>query len=379
MSSTSVIVVGAGPSGRALSHRLLHHGVAVTLIDPAPHRRWTPTYAAWTDELPTWVGGDMVAARVDSVSVYAYRRRDIARGYTVFDTQRLQNGLSIDDAHVVDAKAVEVQTHSVITDDGESITADHVIDCRGTSARHLPRQTAYGVIVGDDDARRVLDGSPAILMDWRAPEHTAPWQHGGPSPSFLYAVPLGADTVLLEETCLVGRPALRIRELRDRLARRLAAYGLADARLRGSETVAFPMLPDTRTPWETTPLTFGAAGGLLNPISGYGVATALRCADLLARGIRDGDDPTELLWPFSARQVWRLRLRGLGVLLGLDPAQTVTFFAAFLALPVSAQRSYLSERTDLAGALAAMRSVFAALDHRTRLRLMREVTRPGLG
>lgn len=377
MSGPSAIVVGGGPSGWAAAHRLTTHGVQVTLVDPDPTRRWRATYAAWTDEIPAWVSKGAIAARTESVSAYAYRRHEIARGYSVFDSAALATSLRTDEVRVVAGKVTSLYPGFVGTDDGLVRYADHVIDCRGATLRGGPRQTAYGVVLSTTDAARVLNGSPAILMDWRPPRRNEPWRHNGGPATFLYAVPVGSDEVLLEETCLVGKPAMRIRELADRLSTRLDAAGLAQARIRRTETVSFPVTPATAKPWQCRPVRFGAAGGFVNPVSGYGIAAGLRWADTLARAISDGEDPAELLWPFSARQVWRLRLRGLSVLLRLDPVQTVTFFSAFLSLPVAAQRSYLSERTDLAGTMAAMRSVFAAVDRRTRSRIIREVTLPG--
>ena len=83
--SRTAIVVGGGPAGRGLAHRLREHGVSTTLVDPHPDRIWQATYAAWTDELPNWLSTNAFGSRMDTVAVHARTRHEIARGYTVLD------------------------------------------------------------------------------------------------------------------------------------------------------------------------------------------------------------------------------------------------------------------------------------------------------
>lgn len=52
------------------------------------------------------------------------------------------------------------------------------------------------------------------------------WGTEGEVPSFLYAMPLGGNRVFLEETCLVGRPAMPFATLKRRLERRCRALGI---------------------------------------------------------------------------------------------------------------------------------------------------------
>ncbi|MGW0035590.1 lycopene cyclase family protein [Gordonia sp. NPDC003376] len=367
--------MGAGPAGRSLTHRLTHHGIATTLVDPHPTRSWTPTYAAWTDELPGWVPPAAIAATTASVTAHAPGPIRIDRSYSVFHTQGLQRSLTVDDARVISARAHEVTAHHVALDDGRVLVATHVIDCRGPTGRPRPRQTAFGVVVPTDAARAVIGDAAAVLMDWRAPESGDPWRSDGPTPSFLYAVPVARDRMLLEETCLVGDPAVTITELSQRLSRRLSGSGIDVRHAEHTERVSFPMLGATLRPWRCRPLRHGAAGGLLNPTTGYGVAAMLMAADDVASAIVAGSDAVSAMWPAPARAVWRLRVAGLGVLLDLDPAETVDFFAAFLSLPATAQRAYLSDRADLAGTLTTMARVFARLDNGARRTVLRSVSR----
>ncbi|MFD8245973.1 lycopene cyclase family protein [Nocardia sp. NPDC059691] len=344
-----VVVCGLGPAGRALAHRAVERGLTVTVVDPAPERRWTATYAVWADELPDWLSPQVVAATVPRPMAWGTRAHRLDRPYVVLDTARLQRSLHLADASVVSERAIDVGPERVTLASGATITGGRVVDARGL-ARSPARaeQTAYGVIV---DARRCAGLEP-LFMDWRPDNGAAP---EAPR-SFLYAVPLDDERVLLEETCLAGRPALTGAQLRTRLWERLRARGVP---LTGDEPVEHVRFPvQGGRPGSSR---FGAAGGFLHPATGYSVGAALSAADAVAEG-RD-------VWPAAARVVHRLRGAGLRALLALPPDDLPLFFDTFFALPPDAQRAYLSGRTDLAGTVAAMSALFAALPGRLRRRV----------
>ncbi|WP_238422354.1 lycopene cyclase family protein [Gordonia sp. 'Campus'] len=356
--SSGVIVAGAGPAGRALVHRLVRAGVSATLVDPNPERVWRSTFACWSDELPDWLDPSAVAARTDRIGVAGHALEEIARGYTVFDTPGLQRSLAVDEAPTVTARVVDIDGGRVHLDDGSVLTGDAVVDCRGALPHDAPRQTAYGIVVDSATAAPVLAGHEALLMDWR----------GGAAdrralPSFLYVVPLGDGEFLLEETCLAGHPALGLDELERRLAERL---GGMPSTIRRVEHVDFPLTGSSPRPWRDPTFRFGAAGGFKNPTTGYSVASSLMCTDAVVAALAAGRDPASDLWPAQTRAVHNLRLRGLNALLQLSPAQTVAFFEAFFAMPIAAQRSYLSDRDDLTGTMGAMTRVIRSVDMRTR-------------
>ncbi|MFW0785644.1 lycopene cyclase family protein [Gordonia sp. CPCC 206044] len=363
---TDVVVVGAGPSGRALAHRLLHRGVDVCVVDANPSRRWTATYAAWTDDLPDWLPAGSVATQVSSVQIRTPGAIEVSRGYTVLDTAGLQRGLTIDGARTIVEHAADVGADRVITASGVELRASTVIDARGIHGGAI-RQTAWGVVVSRTQAAPVLDSADAILMDWSPTE-----QDDDDRPSFLYAVPVGDDRVLLEETSLAGAPPMPISRLRRRLRARLADRAVTPL---ADETVSFSLV-GAPAPWRSRPLLFGARGGLMHPATGYSVAASLTAADRIAECVAAGHDPIFALWARPARTVYRLRRVGLSALLSLDAEQTRRFFEVFARLPVDRQRAYLSGRDDLTGTLRAMTSLFAGVDQRTRWHLAQAVLHP---
>ncbi len=351
----TVAVVGAGPAGRSLAHRGARAGLDVVLIDRSPDRVWRSTYATWTDQLPDWTDATAIAPQVDSVAVRSPRHRVLSRGYTVLDTASLQRTLDLTGVRLVAGTATIVDETSVKLSDGRAVHARVVVDARGSVSTSGPAQTAYGVFVTAERARRILGDDVAVLMDWRPFDGT---DRQPRVPSFLYCLPVSADRVLVEETCLVGDPALSVGTLRDRLRTRMISHWFdVDVDVDDVEQVHFWVTGGGGRPWTSRPTTFGAAGGLMHPATGYSVAVSMQCADDVVAAIARHDHPAGALWPARTRLVHALRRRGLNALLGLDAETTVRFFDAFFALPAERQRAYLSARDDPKGVVAAMLSM----------------------
>ena len=429
---TEVLVVGGGPAGRALAAECAARGLTTTLVDPAPHAPWRATYGAWLDELPADLPPPAATARGRVVAVTSHELdrtyavldvsalRDhldarlaaaavrivtgrvvgIARGGRAV---LLADGTRLDADVLVDAGGhrAPLSNHAdrrraphgygSDSDSGRrgdeagvpcAPRGDHVDPCDGGAghigsggadlgglaggrrARVAAEQTAYGVVVDAATAAPLIGPGEALFMDWR-PDHGEPgW------PTFLYAIPLGGDAVLLEETSLARRPGLPLPVLRRRLDARLARHGITappDARV---ERVRFPV----DRPRHTTPgvLGFGAAAPLMHPATGFSVADALRLAPVVAEALGTGGVPTaqRRVWPARALAVHRLRRIGLEALLRMPPETVPGFFETFFALPARHRRAYLSDRDDLAGHLAAMGALFSHADVGLRRRLI---------
>lgn len=393
-SHADVLVLGGGPAGRALAGECAARGLRTTLVDPAPDRAWRATYGAWADELPTTLPDAVVGARVPARAFGTGPHR-LARRYAVLGTGALRSHLDagLADVRVVGARAGSVRAlgagHAADTSAGE-LTADVVVDATGAPRRGTAaEQTAYGVVVPEEAAAELVAPGEALFMDWR-PDHG----HDG-WPTFLYAVPYGDGTVLLEETSLARRPGLALPELRARLHARLRRWGVDAGEQAPVERVRFPVdVP--RAP--AHPVPFGAATPLVHPASGFSVATALALAPAVADALHDGlDTPGSghgaahrvgrpgdraaagaraVLWPPAAVAVHRLRRHGLQTVLGLPPALVPAFFEAFFRLPDHRVRAFLSGRDDLPGTLAAMAGLFRHADPAIRGRLLRSAVQP---
>ncbi|GAA4739145.1 lycopene cyclase family protein [Actinomycetospora chibensis] len=392
-----VVIAGAGPAGRALARACAALDLRVLLVDPRPHRPWTHTYGAWAHELPDDLPADVAAARGRGVAI-GERTHELDDTYVVLDTAALQVHLTDPTVAVRRGRVVAAvpaapgRNPAVMLDDGTSPSGRVVVDATGArqalahrgAARGLegvrPRaeQTAFGVVVPREVAARV-SGDRLLFMDWRADHGHEGW------PTFLYAVPLDTERVLLEETSLARRPGLPMPELRARLRARLLAAGLTEAEIPDDpadvEKVRFPVdSPRHRSPAGVVAV--GAADPLVHPASGFSLATSLRMAPrlatVLADALRGGADPAaaakaarRVVRSPAAATVHALRRRGLETLLAMPPADVPAFFDRFFALPDVHRRAYLDARDDVTASLAAMTSLFGGLTPRLRLHLIR--------
>ncbi|MEV1290704.1 lycopene cyclase family protein [Pseudonocardia sp. NPDC049635] len=413
-----VLVLGGGPAGRALAAACAGHGLRTGLADPAPQRPWRATYCAWPEELPADLPGSAVAARPRARAVLpGGADRDLG-AYAVLDTAGLRRHLDsrLGGVTVIAgrADAGDVRRHgdryrvtlrpagaagaaggrATAGTAGAGRAARHgdttvvfaalVVDATGAPSRLRPaagpaaEQTAYGVVVTEEAARPVVAPGEAVFMDWRSPaaEPAPGWSDW---PTFLYAVPYGDGTVLLEETSLARRPGLPLAELQDRLVARLAGLGVPVPDDAPVERVRFPVDSPRAA---AHPVAFGAATPLVHPATGFSVAPALQLAPavaaVLARHLPA--DPgaaasaaRALLWSPSARTVHRLRRHGLQTVLDLPARLVPGFFDAFFA--GRSGRAFLTGRDDVPGTLAGMAGVFRAAPAPIKRRMLRSAVR----
>lgn len=402
--TADVVVAGGGPAGWSLAGACAERGLDVVLVDPRPDAAWRQTYGLWTHEAPSDLPDDVVAACGRGV-VVAVRTHQLDDYYAVLDTVALRRHLHHPAVRVVPGRVTGVPAGppGVVLDNGTHVRASVVADATGAAQalscsgpgrkvagiprRDTPRtgrtgrraeQTAYGVVVDRATAARVTDGR-LLFMDWR-PTHGAPgW------PTFLYAVPLDAERVLLEETSLARRPGLPLAVLRARLEARLRAHGLGTSeipadRTGDTERVRFPVDSPRHVPPPGV-VAVGAATPLVHPASGYSLAATLglapRVAEAVARALGGrtaataADAARAVTDSPAARVVHALRRRGLDVLLRMPPPDVPRFFDGFFAMPTRHQRAYLGAREDVAASVAAMTALFVRLPVRLRTHLVR--------
>lgn len=338
-----VVVVGGGPAGRALARACAARGLGTTLVDANPERPWRATYAAWADQLPA---DAPIAVAVSRSRAVTTAEHVIARGYAVLDNERLRRLPA--DVRVVAGRVVGWSAREVVLAGGRVLTG-LVVDATGTAGGRAA-QTAVGVVVPAERAAPFVGADEALIMDWRKPPSATTTD-----PTFLYAIPVSAGEVLLEETSLARRPGLPLDELRRRLHARLAAHGIPVPD--GEERVRIALDGRARDG------AFGAAAGSVHPATGYSVAAALRRAPVVAAAIADGRPVARSA---AERVVRGLRLRGLAALLAMRPDDVPEFFNHFFHLPDNLQRAYLDGDADLRGTVRAMLRLFGSADWRMR-------------
>lgn len=359
-------------------------GLRVALVDPKPHRVWPHTYASWLDELPAHLPKSALSSVMERMHTYGTAHHLADRAYAVLDNQALHEQLRRDDVTEVRGKAVAAEHgptgSTVVLKDGRRIATATVIDATGATRalsggrpnRAAAAQTAVGAVVDARRAEHLCPGGSGVFMDWRPPSR-AP----GDWPTFLYAVRLDPDRVLLEETCLARRPALPLAVLRRRLRARLEDAGIAEDDKLSEERVRFPV--DDPLPRAGRVVPFGAAAGFVHPATGFSVASSLHCATWVAAAVRGGlrSDPAaasraawSVLWPARALASQNLRRRALEGLLSLPAHRVPELFDAFFTMDRRQQAAFLASDSDPGRMAAAMTSLFRVSPWRVRARLV---------
>lgn len=379
-----VLVAGGGPAGWAIAAACARLGLRTELVDLAPDRPWRATYGSWRAELPADVDSAVAAAGFgEAIGTTTHQ---LGWEYAVLDNAALRASFASAPITVVKGRVRDARPGP----DGVTVDvaagqrrAAVVLDATGAARSLLgsaPRQvsadqTAVGVVVEAGAARRLVTPGNALFMDWRPHHGEAGW------PTFLYAVPVTADHVLLEETSLARRPGLGLATLRRRLHARLAYHGI-ELPSAGEERVRIPVDRPLPAPgnWRGPVVPFGASSPLVHPATGYSVASALQLAPRVAAAVRDalqrGDSAAagaaawRAVWSPAALAVHALRRRSLESLLRFPPGLVPKFFDVFFGLPQRHRWAYLTGREDVQGSAAAMAALFAASPWWLRRRLV---------
>ncbi|WP_063004758.1 lycopene cyclase family protein [Nocardia salmonicida] len=346
-----ICVVGLGPTGRGLAHRAAVAGLRVAAVDPRPERLFPPTFSCWIDELPAWLPASAIAQRIAAPTVWTTGEHRIERPYCVLSKAGLHAALALDDATVFADRARRVDAHEVELADGTVISAGAVFDTRGLPTLGKRRAaSAHGIFVDAETAAPMVAEGEGLLLDWR-PENGA-----GPDepPSFLYAVPLGDGTVIFEETSLGLRGGMPQHELRKRTLTRLAAHGITLTGDEPHEAAHYPLDQPPPKKGTAVAVPFGSRGGMMHPCTGYSVADSLALADTAVAAVQRGENPIEALWPWRARAVYWMRMRGLWGLGRLTTDQSIAMFDAFFTESDRRQRALLSAHDDYSALGAAL-------------------------
>ena len=169
--------------------------------------------------------------------------------------------------------------------DGSALGARMLIDASGATSRLVKGggppaafQSAFGLVARFDEPP--IPPGTCTLMDW-SPSPAD--DDEALDPTFLYAMDLGGDRFLVEETSLARRRPLDTTELSTRLQARLAAAGASPVEVLSEEVVLIPMGGPVPPPQPV--IATGAAAGLIHPATGYSVIAGLRA------GTGAGQDP----------------------------------------------------------------------------------------
>ena len=276
--------------------------------------------------------------------------------------------------------------HTVQLGHGTPMRARVVVDAGGAEqplvaapgAATSPRRAARlrGYLVYQALTAELVAPGAAVFMDW-CPQTAS--RAIRPSST---RCPLGDGRMLLEETSPAGRHGFPLPTRSTGCGPGWRCSGSTRSRARTGRWCG-SVLDPPRHPLADV-LAFGAAAPLIHPATGFSLATSLTLAPVVARALAtrmpDGADAAlaaarAVLWPATARAVHGFRRIGLEALLRMPPQRVPEFFETFFTLPPHRRWTYLTGRTDLAGAMATMGCLFARSGWPLRAHLVTPVLR----
>lgn len=384
MDTFDVVVLGGGPAGLSLCVGLGNRGVRTLCCDATLGKPWPNNYGTWVDELEPLGLQDCVSHVWEKSAAYVRpdgRKSRLGRRYARVDRSKLKERLvrlceESGCVRVEEGAAVAVDEKdarlSVVKFEGGrgDVKARVVVDATGHKLRFVKFgeggrtpgfQAAYGIECTVSEEGYPFEVDEMLLMDFRDDHMQATAADRALSqrePTFIYVMPLdeGAGRrVFFEETSLVASPAMPFDDLKARLEKRLAFYGVTVEQIHEEEFCLIPMggeMPELRQ----RVVAFGGAAALVHPATGYMIARALsladKCAGIIAGELREGgsDDDADSV----AYRVWdrlwnkgRRRQRdffnfGGEYLRSIDLDTTRDFFAAFFDLPKDQWTGFLS-------------------------------------
>ena len=415
------VVVGTGPAGLSIAAELAKRGLEVLLV--GPDMCFVNNYGIFEDELEE-IGGleDTVVQTYGKMAVYLSETEevDLGRRYVRVGRAELRAKLlatcRTGGVRYLEDKVEEVvhlRQHSELRLSGQS----EPLRCRvpmlalGHNRELIkyedgPRptmQTAYGYEVSWKGHPWPVD--TAVFMDFRHQDaeqrEALEGRHGDGAreharyPSILYAFPLDEDTVFLQETCLVAPTdkAVPFDELKERMQRRLQRMGIEGKIERVlEEEASWIPLGGTVPVAPQRAVAFGAAAGMVHPVSGYHVANMLtrapHVAQAVAEGLRsDAEVPAEeaarrawdQMWDDDRRRQQGFYEFGMRMMLTFDQPVLLQFFRTFFRLPNECWQSFLSHRLGGVALIGFALRVFAIAGNDIRLRLILHLGHEGAG
>ncbi|KAF9679567.1 hypothetical protein SADUNF_Sadunf06G0028300 [Salix dunnii] len=320
-------VVGGGPAGLAVAQQVSEPGLSVCSIDPSPQLIWPNNYSVWVDEFDAMDLLDCLDTTWSGAAVYFNdkTKKDLDRPYGRVNRKQLKSKM----LQKCISNGVKFHQAKVI--------------------------------------KHPFDVDKMVFMDWRdshLKNNLELQERNKKIPTFLYATPM----IFLEETSLVARPGVPMKDIQERIV----------ARLRHLVGGPLPVLPQR---------VFGIGGtaGMVHPSTGYMVARTLVAVPIVAnsivrylgseRSISGSELSAKDLWPIERRRQRELFCFGMDILLKLDLPATRRFFDAFFNLEPHYEE-FLSSRLLLPELVLLGLSLFSHASNTSRLEIIAKGTLP---
>ena len=348
-----LVLVGGGLANGLLAYRLrqLRPELRVLLLEAGDRlggeHTWSFHETDLTPEQSTWIDPFVVHRWPAYDAVFPERKRRVGIGYRSVTSERFSAVLSdaLGEGVRLRAEVADLGPTEVLLANGERVRAVAVVDGRG--AAHAPAMSfAWQKFLGLELRFREPHGLVApVVMD-----ATVEQEDGY---RFVYVLPFGPDTALVEDTYYSDEPDLDEELLRTRIMRYAAAKGWDVAEILRSERGVLPITlrGDIEAFWAGPEVPrSGLRAGLFHPVTGYSLPDAVRLADVVA-GLSDLSAPSL----YRAIRAWSRQRWDDGAFLRLlnrmlfgagEPHERYRMLQLFYGLPEPAiSRFYAGELT----------------------------------
>ncbi len=360
---TDVAIVGAGPAGSVAARRLAAAGVRVVLLERDTFPRDKPCgdgvsarslavlartgLAGWASRFPapeilrfTSPDGHVLDVRPKTGDGYCYGRTiprrlldarlaqaAVEAGARLVEGTRVRGVDRIDGRTRVIADGLEVAAQLVILSDGSRAPITRQLGLASGLAELVAARQYFVGDVGPEERMEIHFEQPVV-------------------PHYTWLFPLGDGRVNVGTATYTRRARRGDINLREVLARFVASHLVAEGRLARAEPVGpvrgHPLrtrLDSTRTHAERV-LVAGDAAGLVNPLSGEGIAPAMESGELAAArtlvALEAGDFSAQALAPYS---------QALGARYGADQ-RAARILRLALSAPILPNRIFRRLRQD---------------------------------
>jgi lycopene beta-cyclase len=272
-------IVGGGLQGGliALAVRAHQPTARIAIVERGEALGGNHTWCFHAGDVPggaSWIE-PLVDARWDGYEVmFPARRRALETPYAHITSARLDACVrgAVDELWL-GAPAKRIEPHRIALGGGRELAAAVVIDARGPERTAAPR-CGWQTFVGQEVAVPGHGLARPIVMDATVAQRGAF--------TFMYALPLSEDVLLLEDTAFADGSYLDVDAGRRAIAHYAAARGWTIERVLREETGVLPLPLQMDPPAPVPPLVAGYAGGWFHPVTGYSFPIAARLAELVA-------------------------------------------------------------------------------------------------
>jgi lycopene beta-cyclase len=283
--TVDVLVVGGGLAGSLLCWRLatLRPELQFRLLEGGPRLGGNHTWSFHDSDLTAdsrrWVSPVVVARWSQHEVRFPAGRRVLHGGYASVTSERLHEVVApaLGERLRLGARVFHVDVNGVTLESGQRIQASLVVDARGDSGSNMSAgwQTFLGQELEFEDDHGL---ACPILMDATVP------QVGGFR--FIYVLPWGPRSALVEDTLYTDSPAVDRERCRSAIADYVRQRGWRIRSVGREEVGALPIPLEGRGeafwPEAEGVVRLGVRAGLFHPTTGYSLPDAVTMADRLA-------------------------------------------------------------------------------------------------